>query len=196
MIFAIALDLPYEEVFRQVKSYTSEEMVGILEQEVIDKKLFKKVCSIYYQVLKSGDTELLTKYVNCLANVTGLDIQRGVKIRLERSQNQISEDIRNGHEFKEDYFNDISRCEATRLFYSLSRSYAINYRRLLLQALDGLEEPEKPESESALKGIIELSDDSYLFSIHGKQLSQKEMYSIIEHHLTARKIEEMYGGRG
>ncbi|CAM3362464.1 helix-turn-helix transcriptional regulator [Paenibacillus taichungensis] len=192
MIYAIALDLSYEEVFTQAQRFTDEYKSEILQQEVVDKKLFEITKSIIYKILKSDSNELQAKFLITIFGEAGYGVRSATNSRFEKSRNQFSIDLTNGHALKEDTYEYVSRCEATRMFYSLSRNYAKNYRALLLERLNEFNEDEKPDSEAVLKSIIELTDDSFVFSIHGKQLTPKEIHSLIEHHLTARRIDELF----
>lgn len=188
MILAIALGLDYEEVFTKAKPRTDEELGVILEQEKIDKKLFESVVAIFTHLLKNDDRKLQMDFFNGPLNLIKGEIKNGVKYRLEKAQDH----LRDTASVKEETYNYIARREATRMFYSISRGFAKGFRANLLKEIEDFTQAEHSDSEKVPKEVIELTDTTRLFSIEGELLSEKEVYAIIEHHLTSRRIEEMF----
>ncbi|MFX3643421.1 MAG: helix-turn-helix domain-containing protein [Candidatus Pristimantibacillus sp.] len=188
MILAIALDLDYRELLSRSKPRTDEDLGIILEQEKIDKKLFESVVSIFTYLLKNDDSKRQTRFLNGPLKLIKGEILNGVRYRLEKAQDH----LRDTPSVKEETYIYFARREATRMFYSVSRGFTEGFRAVLLKKIEEFIQSEHSDSEDVPKEVIELTDTTRLFSIDGELLSEREVYSIIEHHLTSRRIEEMF----
>lgn len=188
MILAIALELDYREVLCSFKERTDEELVEILEQEKIDKKLVKLVVKIFTYLLKNDDSNYQNRfYYGPLKLIKG-EILSGVKYRLEKAQ----EHLKDTGTVRDEIYTRIARREASRMFYSISRDFGKKFRGVLLEKIEEFNKIEDSGSGEAPREVFELTDTNKLFSIDGKLLSEKEIYSIVEHHLTTRRIEELF----
>ncbi|MNW49425.1 hypothetical protein D3C74_268430 [compost metagenome] len=195
MILAAALNLNYLEVFSMAypQTYrTEEEIQKLNEQDQVDKALLNMLEFIFKKIFMNKDKEFEAQFLDVLYNELGFDFPTGVKTRIENQHNKINGDIIFGVEMTESSYNDHARQESVRLFYSLVRDRHTLIRGALLQKLQEFYQGRL--TEKAVKPTIELTDDSYQFSIHGKPLSKKQWQSLIEHHLTAQRIEEMFKG--
>lgn len=188
MILAIALDLDYREILVRSKTRTDEELTAILEQEKIDKKLMELVVPIFINLLKNNDKNLQTRFFNGPLKLMKGEIQNGIKYRLEKAQ----EHLRDTVSIKEEIYTYIARREATRMFYSVSRGFSEGFRSVLLKSIEEFIQAEHSVSEDVPREVIELTEPNRLFSIGGELLSEREVYSIIEHHLTSRRIDEKF----
>lgn len=186
MILAIALNIDYTELFTKAKPRSEEELAALQEQEQVDKNLTKIVAKIVNILLTSEDQDYASVFFDSIARSTGVRTSTEVQNRLEHYQNELK--LENTTKDKYIFY---SKREAARLFYTLSREYGITYRLKLLNVLEKMISTDV-EVEKLSRNIIELTDKSQRFSIYGEVISYKDICSIIEHHLTARKVEQMF----
>ncbi|MCZ1268965.1 helix-turn-helix domain-containing protein [Paenibacillus tundrae] len=192
MILAMALDLNYRDLFEKTRTLSEVEIIHFQEQEKIDKELIELLKRIFRLIYENDDNDsvLKSKLLSIFKTERIGNIQSNVKNRIERVQNRVKQTQLEGHLVFDTTYDYYSKREAVMVFYHYVRYFSDNHRKSLLDKLDGIEEHETMESKP--DQVIDLANDSFQFSIHGQLLSEKEVYAIIEHYSTTKRVEVMF----